>query len=177
MAVGTEVCDTLQAPLESRLTHKTKALWFLSRHSAMVRFRIAASRKSRHIFLMAQTDRLLATTILLPLPFPRKGSCSATRLTKTSDLNPQSLRKCKLQVHHHHHHPTQAKEECFYNPASPTVLQFHATHAELPLGNFRSLRGGKATKMRRRVGNVGMETMDFFYWRLHICFCLLLYFV
>lgn len=112
---------------------------------------------------MTQTDRLLATTILLPLPFPHKGPCSATRPTKTSGLNPQFLRKCKLQVyhHHHHHHPNQAKKGRFYNPASPTYLRFHVTHAELPL-EFRSVRRRKATKMRRRVGNVGMETMDFF---------------
>jgi len=50
MAVCTEVCDTLHAPLESRLTHKTKALWFLSRRNATVRFRIAASRKSQSHF-------------------------------------------------------------------------------------------------------------------------------
>lgn len=115
-----------------------------------------------HIFLMTQAERLLATTKLLPLPFPHKGPCSAMRLTKTSDLNPQSFRKCKLQVYHHHHHPNKAKKECFYNPASPTDLRFHVMHAELPLRNFRSVGGGKATKMRRRVGNVVMETKDFF---------------
>jgi hypothetical protein len=114
-----------------------------------------------HIFLTTQVDRILATTNLLPLPLPQKGPCSATQPPKTSDLNPQSLRKFKLQVYHHHNQ-NQAKKECFYNPASPTDPRFQVAHAELQLGNFRSVRRRKATKLRRRVGNVGVETKDFF---------------
>jgi len=116
---------------------------------------------------MTQTGRLLATTILLHLPFSRKGPCSATQPTKTSDLTPQTPRKCKLQVYYYHHHPlpNQAKKECFYNPASPTSpVSRNARWAPARKFPFRARRESNenATPCREcRNGNEGFLLVVF----------------